>query len=95
MNIVKLNEQIQLIILSVQAYKQFICYDMQINKQEPIKTCDYWNKCRKYYNSLDLPNGMNKNNCHFNAVMNYPIEKTMDIELKDLLEKFTFPYTEM
>ena len=98
----ELNEQEKQVVidmcvstLCVQAYKQFICYDMQITNKEPIKTFDYWNKCREYYNSLDLPNGMNKSNYHFETVMNYPIEKTMYIEIEDLAEKFTFLYIEM
>lgn len=95
MNKVKLNEKIQLVILAVQAYKKFICYDNRLKNVNENNNFDYWLKCKEYYNSLDLPAEMKKNNYHFVAVMTYPIEKTMDTQMEDLSKKFTFPYTKI
>lgn len=83
----KLNSKIQLVILAVQAYKKFICYNNELkgNKQ------DWYNSCKVYYNSLDLPEGLKKNKYWFEAVINYPIEKTVDVQENEL-NQFPFPY---
>ena len=83
-----LNNKIQLVILAVQAYKKFICYDNELkgNKQ------DWYNSCRVYYNSLNLPEGLKKNKYCFEAVINYPIEKTVDFQ-EEGLKCFPFPYS--
>ena len=94
MTLIPLTEDIQLIILAVQAYKKYIRYDYEIKNPTSDQNFDWQDACEKYYKSLPLPNGMNTSREHFEAVINYPIYKTEDIE-SDLIEKiFPFPYSE-
>ena len=94
MILIPLTEDVQLIILVVQAYKKHIMYDYEVKNPTSYQDFDWWDACENYYKSLPLPNGMNKSKEHFEAVMNYPIDKTENIDSNVIKETFTFPYSE-
>jgi len=85
-----LTEQIQAVIIATQDCKKFLTsYHYSVLKDMYF---DWWEETQKFYNNLPLPEGMEKNNCCFEAVIRYPIREIINTEMEDLPKKFTFGY---
>ncbi len=85
-----LTEEIQSVIIAMQDYATFLrSYHMCLLKN---KQYDWWKEAKGFYGNLNLPPGMAKNNACFDAVMNYPIDKTLDTEMRDLPSRFEFGF---
>lgn len=79
---VKLNREIQAVILAVQEYKLWRLYDMEVHG-DPYG--DGWHEStRDYYMTLPLPEGLQKNTACFEAVEMYPVDITLNTPMEDL-----------
>lgn len=89
---IKMNEQIQSIIIATQAYKKWLYADDMARKTERYRGKSIINDTYAYYAELVKSNHALplSQNC-FEAVLTYPIEWTTNKEMKDL-GKFTFDY---
>ena len=88
---IKMNRQIQAIIIATQAYKKWICAHKQATGTWSAQW-DWHADTYKYYI------GILTNNCElrssiacFESVLSYPIEQTISTEMDDL-GKFTFSF---
>lgn len=90
---VKMNESIQLVILSTRAFFKAMYYDMLLKNggYSGRRMRDVYDKTREYFNSIPLPDGMKHCDACFEEVMHYPIDKTVSVETEDL-DKFEFGY---
>lgn len=90
--LMSMNEDIQSVIIAVQNYKKFVVADFVVRNGN-VGNFDWYGEVLKYYNSLNLPDGMihNSKRC-LDAVLSYPIEDTLNTESGDLMEKFNFGY---
>ncbi len=89
---IEMTEQIQDIIIATQAYKKWLHADDAVRKTEKYRGRSILNDTYNYYaelvkNSQTLPLSQN---C-FEAVLAYPIQRTLNIE-KQYLSNFTFSY---
>ena len=85
---VPLTEEILNIIIATQFYKQFAHAD-SIAKKESV---DLYKATKEYYENLPLPNELNTSKACFEAILHYPMGKTINTQAKDLPKNFNFGY---
>lgn len=85
---IKMTEQIQSIIIATQALKKWVYADSKARHYE-IK--DIYLKVYDYYKKLVTNSPLSATYACYEAVLSYPIEKTISTEMEDL-GKFTFAY---
>lgn len=79
---IKLNQEIQAVMLAVQTYKKWRLYDMEVHGD--LYGDGWYESVRDYYMTLPLPEGLQKNTACFEAVEMFPVYLTEDTPLKDL-----------
>ena len=99
---VPMNEQIQAVILAVQSYRTFLWNDTYVRNIDEsfVDRCTkvaavseiLLNQVKAYYDALDLPDGMKHNRACFEAVLSYPIDRTLYTEMADLPKQYMFRY---
>lgn len=72
---VMMNKEILDVINSVIDYKKFICSH---NAVIPKENFDWFTETEKYYHSLLLPEGMNKNRNDFERILRYANTEDLD-----------------
>lgn len=82
----EMNIKILDVILATLAYKNYVIAN---NYVSPKQNFDWYNETKQYYNSLNLPNGMSKNNTDFESILDYGrnqelLSKLMATNLEDL-----------
>ena len=80
--VIKLNREIQAVILAVQTYKRWWLYNAEVRGQ--ILGAGWHNAVRDYYMTLPLPEGLQKNTACFAAVEMYPVGITMETPMEEL-----------
>lgn len=77
------------VIILIQDYKTFLIdYEMIYLENAQF---DWFSKVQAFYNSLDLPEGIQKNRMDFKAVLNYPVTADMRCtEAEDLPKRYNF-----
>ncbi len=85
-----LTDKMQSIIIATKDYKKhLISYHSFVLND---KQYDWYAQTQKFYNSLPLPNEMQANLSCFEAVLSYPIERTLGTEMDDLPKEYIFGY---
>ena len=88
---IPMTAEMQSVIIAVQAYYKFIYSDM-IVKHLSIADNDLYAATELYYHALPIPKEMKHNRPCFDAILHYPIDRTLDTECDDLPKKFLFGY---
>lgn len=83
-----LTEEILNVIIAVQFYKRYVHADNIVKKE----SVDLYKVTEEYYKSLPLPAELNTSKACFEAVLHYPIGKTINTQAKDLPKNFNFGY---
>lgn len=90
---IKLNSEILEVLCIVYHYKH---YRGAMASLYPEQKINWYEDTRKFYFSLDLPDGLNKNEIDFNRVMDFspdakPYKQWMETN-EDELDKFVWKY---
>ena len=79
---VKLNREIQAVILAVQTYRRWRMYDTEVHGD--LYGYGLHESVRDYYMTLPLPEGLQRNTACFEVVEMYPVGITMDTPMEEL-----------
>jgi hypothetical protein len=87
---IPLKKDTQQIILLMQKYQEFNrIYYYGILKNDNY---DWYGDAQRFYYTLPLPEGLNTSDYCFDAILRYPVDKTMNTPKEDLPKLFTFEY---
>ena len=90
--IVQMNERIQSVIIAVHSFQKWLYAESVLCGNADRTSGERFNRVKQYFYSLPLPDGMKHNAACFEAVLSYPIEKTLSTEACELPQKFSFGY---
>lgn len=82
--------EIQSIIIAVQMYKQYVIADSIARKT--FEKTDWYGKTFVYYKSLEIPDCLDWSVRCFEAILDYPIEKTLETQMENLPKQFEFGF---
>ena len=86
-----MTREIQAVILAVQTYRKFLNYDSEARCFQ--KSDDrLFGELQAYFCKLPLPSGMTHGVACFEAILRYPIEETLDTQMEELPDHFSFGY---
>lgn len=92
---IEMNDNLQSLIIAVKDYRAWLYSDLVVRNaghsisSDEIKELDSYAHC--YYRNLNPSKyGLSLSDRCFEAVLQYPIEETLDTESEDLPKRFSF-----